>query len=574
MKAFRTLLALVMALCLALGVSCALADQTLEGDANVDQRYYPAVTPFIHPPFYNVKLTVEVDDHGVITAVTDNGTGGAGSVQEGNEEFWANKNKPYFDAAVNGGLLEKFVGKTLDEVKAMDMTSGGVDTVSGATLVSAAAQEAVMNALEGKAGKTFLDVEGSALPVESIDGNAVTLKNALPEDFDVQVLDIRWGVRNENVVPAESYAVDIADGKVTITFRDAASLKAGYYYVNVVDGNGKYRSPSFEGGPAAAQAPYFIIDSGLTAEDISFDGQRVVLASGSMADYLQNIEHVLILADGAEKATEQAVVGHHGTASTFIALDENGALNADGVVKARNGSENPLFEAGVSYTVTVAAFGYPELSFSYVKEDDAAEAAALLEAVKGTYEALFPVITAPAYDQLWLDPCVAALGEEMGPAAAEMLKAACSGTIYGQEAIDAFGDGSNSAQFDCLFINGVTHITFDGSTISGTDENGNPVFSHAYAYAGELSLAGMMEGYLYETADADAGEFRYFYMMPDTPETTYHLEFRYGSDADALAAYSEGPYAYWLAAGFPVDADEEMIRNVITLFCEENLEGM
>jgi hypothetical protein len=359
MKAFRTLLALVMALCLSLGVSCALADQTLEGDANVDQRSYPAVTPFIHPPFYNVKLTVEVDDHGVITAVTDNGTGGAGSVQEGNEEFWANKNKPYFDAAVNGGLLEKFVGKTLDEVKAMDMTSGGVDTVSGATLVSAAAQEAVMNALEGKAGKTFLDVEGSALPVESIDGNVVTLKNALPEDFDVQVLDIRWGVRNENVVPAESYAVDIADGKGTITFRDAASLKAGYYYVNVVDGNGKYRSPSFEGGPAAAQAPYFIIDSGLTAEDISFDGQRVVLASGSMADYLQNIEHVLILADGAEKATEQAIVGHHGTASTFIALDENGALNFDGVVKARNGSESPLFEAGVSYTVTVAAFGYP-----------------------------------------------------------------------------------------------------------------------------------------------------------------------------------------------------------------------
>ncbi len=94
MKTIRSLLALVMALCLALGVSCALADQTCEGDANVDQRYYPAVTPFIHPPFYNVKLAVEVDDHGVITNVTDNGTGGAGSVPDGNEEFWASKNKP------------------------------------------------------------------------------------------------------------------------------------------------------------------------------------------------------------------------------------------------------------------------------------------------------------------------------------------------------------------------------------------------------------------------------------------------------------------------------------------------
>ena len=212
-----------------------------------------------------------------------------------------------------------------------------------------------------------------------------------------------------------------------------------------------------------------------------------------------------------------------------------------------------------------AAFGVAETA------DDSAEALALLENIKGTYEPLFPVITAPEYDQIWMDPCVAALGEEGASEMVEMLKSACCGTIYGQEAVDAFGDGSNGAQFDCLFINGVSRITFDGTVISGVDENGNAVFSHEYAYAGHLSLAGMMDGYLFETADADAGEFRYFYMMPDTPATTYHLEFRYGSDKDNLAAYNAGPYAYWLAAGFPVDADEEMIKNVITLFCEENL---
>ena len=203
-------------------------------------------------------------------------------------------------------------------------------------------------------------------------------------------------------------------------------------------------------------------------------------------------------------------------------------------------------------------------------EDDAAAAARLLEDVKGTYVALFPVITAPEYDQLWLDPCAAVVGEEAAPEVAEMLKSACNGTIYGQEAVDAFGDGSNGAQFDCLFIGGVDTITFDGATISGSFE-GEEVFSHEYAYVGPLSLAGMMDGSLYETTDADAGEFRYFYMMPDTPATTYHLEFRYGSDVDALAQYNEGPYAYWLAAGFPVDADEAMIESVITLFCEENL---
>ena len=216
--------------------------------------------------------------------------------------------------------------------------------------------------------------------------------------------------------------------------------------------------------------------------------------------------------------------------------------------------------------VMTAAFGMAE------NMDDSAEAAAFVDNIKGTYEALFPVITASEYDRIWLDTCAVVLGEEAAPAVAEMLKSACNGTVYGQEAVDAFGDGSDGAQFDCLFINGVSRITFDGMTVSGEDDKGEAVFSHEYTYIGHLSLAGMMDGYLFETADEDAGEFRYFYMMPDTPATTYHLEFRYGSSTEDLAKYNEGPYAYWLAAGFPVDADEEMIKDVITLFCLENMD--
>ena len=215
------------------------------------------------------------------------------------------------------------------------------------------------------------------------------------------------------------------------------------------------------------------------------------------------------------------------------------------------------------------SFGMAEES---AEADEASQAAALLEAVKGTYEPLFPVITDPQYDELWFGPCAAVLGDESAPLFAEVLKAACNGTLYGQEAVDAFGDGSNGAQFDCLFINGVSNLTFDGAVISGADENGEAVFSHEYAYVGKLTLGGMMEGFLYETADEDAGEFRYFCMMPDTPAETFHLEFRYGSDPDALALYNAGPYAYWLAAGFPVDADEQLVHDVISLFCLENMD--
>lgn len=358
-----------MVLCVLLTAVCALADQSLEGDANVDLRNYPSTVPFIHPPFYNVCLAVEAGSNGIITAVKDHGTGETGSVQAGMEELWNTMNKPYFDAAVNAGLLDKFVGKTRDEVAAMDMTSGGADAITGATMVSAAAQEAVLNALDGKAGKAFLELEGSALPVETIEGNKIVLKNALPDDYDIQMLDIRYGVRNEDVVPADSYNIEIGEGKVIISFRDAAELKPGYYYVNLADGNGKYRSPAFEGGPAAAQAPYFIIDSGLTAGDITFDGRAVVLNGAEITNFMANIEHVQILAEGAEKSVEQEIVGHHGTLDSFVALDENGVLNPDGIVRARDGSESPMFETGKQYTVTIKAFGYPELSFSYTKAD-------------------------------------------------------------------------------------------------------------------------------------------------------------------------------------------------------------
>ncbi|MFR1849839.1 MAG: helix-turn-helix domain-containing protein [Clostridium sp.] len=68
-----------------------------------------------------------------------------------------------------------------------------------------------------------------------------------------------------------------------------------------------------------------------------------------------------------------------------------------------------------------------------------------------------------------------------------------------------------------------------------------------------------------------SGEFTYFCLAPDTPQSTYHIEFRYGSDLDELCKYDQGKYAYWMASGIPVDADEQMAKDAINLFCTENL---
>ena len=52
-RILNKLIPLAIALAM-LFTAAALADQTLEGDANVDQRFYPSTSPFIHPPFFTM----------------------------------------------------------------------------------------------------------------------------------------------------------------------------------------------------------------------------------------------------------------------------------------------------------------------------------------------------------------------------------------------------------------------------------------------------------------------------------------------------------------------------------------
>ena len=59
----------------------------------------------------------------------------------------------------------------------------------------------------------------------------------------------------------------------------------------------------------------------------------------------------------------------------------------------------------------------------------------LLEDVRGTYDELFTVICDDKYDQVWLDKCEAIVGADMAADCAEMLKNACTGTVYGEDAV-------------------------------------------------------------------------------------------------------------------------------------------
>ena len=190
----------------------------------------------------------------------------------------------------------------------------------------------------------------------------------------------------------------------------------------------------------------------------------------------------------------------------------------------------------------------------------------LLSDLKGTYQELWPVILADEYDQLWLDDSASIVGEDNAQAAVEKMSSMVTGTVTGEEAVETYKD--RNMAYDCEFLQNIDQFTFDGTTISGVDENGNDIFSHSYHYVGMEETRGL---YIYESDDADSGEFTYFCIAPDTMKTTWHIEFRYGSDLDALEKYDAGEYAYWLAAGISVDYTQADVENCIQLFCKENL---
>lgn len=202
---------------------------------------------------------------------------------------------------------------------------------------------------------------------------------------------------------------------------------------------------------------------------------------------------------------------------------------------------------------------------SKVDENQAAARQLLLN-LEGTYQELWPVVLADEYNQLWLDTSAELVGEENAEGAVEKMTSMVTGTVTGEEAVEAYKDGNMA--YCCEFLQDVEQFIFNGTTISGVDKEGNELFSHSYHYVGMEEIRGL---YVYESDDKDSGEFTYFCIAPDTMETTQHIEFRYGSNLDALGQYDAGNYAYWLASGISVDHTEEDVENCIILFCTENL---
>ena len=235
----------------------------------------------------------------------------------------------------------------------------------------------------------------------------------------------------------------------------------------------------------------------------------------------------------------------------------NGILRLVGDVAAKD-----------QYVITFNSDKYISIGTTITFEETGA-ATALQQKLGGTYVELFSDqgFTAEKWDSLWIAECAKFVGEEQASAAAAQLKSFCQGTLIGEEAVKANTE-NGSTQFSCQFRNGISKFVFDGErNITGYDADGKVLFSHNYnIYDGTPEY----EYYIYKSEDDNEDEFTYFAFFPDNPKDTYHIEFRYGDNIEALNELTTGKYAYWMAAGV-WENDDKQCEEAIKKFIAENL---
>ena len=153
------------------------------------------------------------------------------------------------------------------------------------------------------------------------------------------------------------------------------------------------------------------------------------------------------------------------------------ALSASLLVGCSSGTASSVPVSASSATESTVS-SVEETASSAVDENEAA-AAQLLNDLTGSYQELWPVILADEYKQTWLDDCTALVGEDNAEAAFEKLSSMVTSDVYGEDAVKAYANGGGA--YFCGFTNSLATLTFDGetSTISGTDKDGNIVWSQS-----------------------------------------------------------------------------------------------
>ncbi len=122
------------------GIKASPTDKTVNAEANTNRFNY------------SEKITLKISSDGRVVSVSDNGT----KVQT---NYKTTDNLKRLELFEKGNGFDKFIGKTLPQIKAMDISKHGVDSVAGATYTSNAVRDAVVNGYKAAGYDTGVPAE-------------------------------------------------------------------------------------------------------------------------------------------------------------------------------------------------------------------------------------------------------------------------------------------------------------------------------------------------------------------------------------------------------------------------------
>ncbi len=170
------------------------------------------------------------------------------------------------------------------------------------------------------------------------DGTEISVEFNVPSGSDYKLSDV---IVSRKSLDKDSY--EVSDNVVTLN----GDCKPGDY--KLVFSDEKYADLQTKTS----------VESGLAAEQITFDGEKIVVADNdknlTVSDYLNGISSVSI---NGEPLT--------GKNLGSVVFNEDGNINLDAVVKSNSG-ETPVFNESGDYTVSLEATGYPSLEFAVTK---------------------------------------------------------------------------------------------------------------------------------------------------------------------------------------------------------------
>lgn len=233
---------------------------------------------------YDTRLKVVIDKKTKrIIKLEDDGTEPIGNIYW-YQKWWAlGGDKPY-------------IGKTLEEVKKLDMYSykepmvshhPGPDAIAGATYTSVLAKCAVEQAMEksNPFKKDVLKVVG----ITNGEKNAkIYFENKLPKGYKIQLDGLYQGTFNgEKKVSGAKLS---KDGKILTVSK---KLEPGYYSVNISDKGGKYPAFNEKYSHAAEYSyPYFVIKS--DKSKVEWKGNKLSATDNTVENLVDNIKSIKV----------------------------------------------------------------------------------------------------------------------------------------------------------------------------------------------------------------------------------------------------------------------------------------